>query len=49
MLYHYADGGKMVIHRGEATEMVDFVDVNKIVDVLLASANHQKPFCFMRS
>lgn len=49
LLYHYAEGGKMVIHRGEATEMVDFVDVNKMVDVLLASANHQKPFCFMRS
>lgn len=49
MLYHYADGGKMVSHRGEATEMVDFVDVNKMVDVLLASANHQKPFRFMRS
>lgn len=30
----------MVIHRGEATEMVDFVDINKMVDVLLASANH---------
>lgn len=45
MLYHYAEGGKMVIHRGGATGMVDFVDVNKMV----ASTNHQKPFCFMRS
>lgn len=39
----------MVSHRGEVTEMVDFVDINKMVDVLLASANHQKPFCFRRS
>lgn len=49
MLYHYAEGGKMVIHRGGATGMVDFVDVNKMVDDLTASTNHQKPFCFMRS
>lgn len=49
LLYHYAEGGKMVIHRGGATGMVDFVDVNKMVDDLTASANHQKPFCFMRS
>lgn len=49
MLYHYAEGGKMVIHLGGATGMVDFVDVNKMVDDLTASTNHQKPFCFMRS
>lgn len=45
MLYHYAECGKMVIHLGGATGMVDFVEVNKMV----ASTNHQKPFCFMRS
>lgn len=45
VLYHYAEGGKMVIHLGGATGMVDFVEVNKMV----ASTNHQKPFCFMRS
>lgn len=49
LLYHYAEGGKMVIHRGGATGKVDFVDVNKMVDDLTASTNHQKPFCFMRS
>lgn len=49
LLYHYAEGGKMVIHRGGATGMVDFVDVNKMVDDLTASTNNQKPFCFMRS
>ena len=49
LLYNYAECGKMVIHRGGATGMVDFVDVNKMVDDLTASTNHQKPFCFMRS
>lgn len=45
LLYHYAETGKMVIHRGGATGMVDFVEVNKMV----TSTNHQKPFRFMRS
>ena len=49
MLYHYAVGGKMVIHLSGSTAMVDFVDINKMVDVLLASANHQKLLFFMRS
>lgn len=49
VLYHYAECGKMVIHHGGATGMVDFVEVNKMVDDLTASTNHQKPFRFMRS
>lgn len=45
MLYHYAEYGKMVIHHGGATGMVDFVEVSKMV----VSTSHQKPFRFMRS